>query len=64
MLKVVVYVAAHEGFTDPHLVANGASDFLKEVFGDGGAHARAAVAVVGLPLNATVEIDVTFAVKT
>ena len=64
VLKVVVYVASHEGFTDPHLVANGASNFLKEVFGDAGVHARAAVAVVGLPLNATVEIDVTFAVKT
>jgi len=63
VLKVVVYVASHEGFTDPHLVANGASNFLKEVFGDAGAHARAAVTVAGLPLNATVEIDVTFSMK-
>jgi enamine deaminase RidA (YjgF/YER057c/UK114 family) len=61
VLKVVVYVASPDGFTDQHLVANGASDFIKEVFGDAGIHARAAVGVAGLPLNATVEIDVTFA---
>jgi enamine deaminase RidA (YjgF/YER057c/UK114 family) len=64
VLKVVVYVASHEDFTDQHLVANGASDFLKEVFGEGGIHARAAVGVAGLPLNSTVEIDVTFSVRT
>ena len=64
VLKVVVYVATHESFTDPHLVANGASNFLAEVFGEAGAHARAAVGVAGLPLNATVEVDVTFSVKT
>ena len=63
VLKVVVYVASHESFTGQHLVANGASNFIKEVFGDNGAHARAAVGVAGLPLNATVEIDVTFALK-
>jgi enamine deaminase RidA (YjgF/YER057c/UK114 family) len=63
VLKVVVYVAAHESFSDPHLVANGASNFLGEVFGEAGAHARAAVGVAVLPLNATVEVDVTFSVK-
>ncbi len=63
VVKVVVYVASHEGFTDQHLVANGASDFLGEVFGDAGRHARAAVGVAELPLNSTVEVDVTFAVK-
>jgi enamine deaminase RidA (YjgF/YER057c/UK114 family) len=63
VLKVVVYVAAAEGFTDPHLVANGASTFLQEVFGEAGAHARAAVGVAELPMNSTVEIDVTFSVK-
>ncbi len=64
VLKVVVYVASHEGFTDQHLVANGASNFLGEVFGEAGAHARAAVGVAALPLNSTVEVDVTFSVKT
>jgi enamine deaminase RidA (YjgF/YER057c/UK114 family) len=63
VLKVVVYVASHEGFADQHLVANGASNFLAEVFGEAGAHARAAVGVAALPLNSTVEVDVTFSVK-
>lgn len=60
VLKVVVYVASHEGFTDQHLVANGASNLLKDIFGEAGKHARAAVGVAELPLNSTVEIDVTF----
>lgn len=63
VLKVVVYVASHEGFTDQHLVANGASRFLGEVFGDAGRHARAAVGVAELPLGSSVEVDVTFVVR-
>lgn len=63
VLKVVVYVASHENFTDQHLVANGASQFLVDVFGDAGRHARAAVGVAELPLNSAVEVDVTFTVK-
>ncbi|MFQ5805121.1 MAG: RidA family protein [Phycisphaerae bacterium] len=63
VLKVVVYVASHDGFTDQHLVANGASNFLGQVFGETGVHARSAVGVAVLPLNSTVEVDVTFSVK-
>ncbi len=63
VLKVVVYVASHEDFTDQHLVANGASEFLVQVFGESGRHARAAVGVAELPLNSTVEVDVTFTVR-
>jgi enamine deaminase RidA (YjgF/YER057c/UK114 family) len=63
VLKVVVYVASSDGFTDQHKVANGASDLLAEVFGEQGKHVRAAVGVAELPLNATVEVDVTFAVR-
>lgn len=62
VLKVVVYVASHDGFTDQHKVANGASELLKDIFGDAGKHARAAVGMAELPLNATVEVDVLFAV--
>ncbi len=62
VLKVVVYVASNAGFTDQHKVANGASDLLADVFGENGKHARAAVGVAELPLNATAEVDVTFAV--
>ncbi len=50
------YVNAVSGFSDSPLVINGASDFLVQVLGDAGRHARAAVAVAGLPKNATVEI--------
>jgi enamine deaminase RidA (YjgF/YER057c/UK114 family) len=63
VLKVIVYVASAAGFTDQHLVANGASEFLQEVFGDAGVHARAAVGVAELPMNSTVEVDVTFSIK-
>lgn len=63
VLKVVVYVASHEGFTDQHIVANGASNLLKDIFGDAGLHARAAVGVAELPLNASVEVDITFVAK-
>ena len=63
VLKVIVYVASHEGFISQHKVANGASELLKEVFGEAGRHARAAVGVAYLPLDATVEVDVTFRAK-
>jgi enamine deaminase RidA (YjgF/YER057c/UK114 family) len=60
VLKVVVYVASHEDFTEQHLVANACSSLLVDVFGEAGRHARAAVGVAELPLNSTVEIDITF----
>lgn len=63
VLKVVVYVASNAGFTDQPKVANGASDLFVEVFGEAGRHARAAVGVAELPLNATVEVDVTLALS-
>lgn len=63
VLKVVVYVSSHEGFHEQHLVANGASNLLGEIFGEAGKHARAAVGVAQLPLNSSVEIDITFQFK-
>lgn len=62
VLKVIVYVASTPDFTEQHKAANGASELLAQVFGDAGRHARAAVGVASLPLNATVEVDITFAV--
>ena len=50
------FVNAISGFADSPQVLNGASDLLVQVFGDAGRHARAAVAVAGLPRNSTVEI--------
>lgn len=61
VVKVIVYVAATADFTDIHVAANGASELLVSVFGDAGRHARAAVGVASLPLGASVEVDVTFA---
>ncbi len=63
VLKVVVYVASHEDFHEQHLVANGCSQLLQEIFGENGRHARAAVGVAELPLNSSVEIDITFSVR-
>jgi len=63
VLKVVVYVASHESFTEQHLVANGASDLLKDIFGEAGVHTRAAIGVAALPMNSMLEIDITFALK-
>jgi enamine deaminase RidA (YjgF/YER057c/UK114 family) len=52
------YVNAVHGFTESPAVVNGASDLLVAVFGEAGKHARAAVAVAGLPKDSTVEIQV------
>lgn len=52
------YVNAISGFADSPAVINGASDLFVAVFGEAGKHARAAVAVAGLPKNSTVEIQV------
>jgi enamine deaminase RidA (YjgF/YER057c/UK114 family) len=63
LVKVLVFVAAVPGFVDHPKVANGASDLLADVLGDGGRHARAAVGVSSLPLGASVEVVVTAAVR-
>ena len=57
------YVNAISGFADSPAVINGASDLLVAVFGEAGKHARAAVAVAGLPKDSTVEIQVVAEIK-
>jgi len=57
------FVNAVSGFADSPAVINGASDLFVEVFGDAGRHARAAVAVAGLPRNSTTEILVVVELK-
>lgn len=52
------YVNAVSGFADSPAVINGASDLFVALFGEAGRHARAAVAVAGLPKNSTVEVQV------
>jgi len=57
VVKVVGFVASAPDFTGQPLVINGASNLLKEAFGDAGIHARSAVGVVALPMDAPVEIE-------
>ncbi|WP_072516240.1 RidA family protein, partial [Mycobacterium tuberculosis] len=57
VVKVVGFVASAPGFHGQPSVINGASDLLAEVFGDSGAHARSAVGVSELPLDAPVEVE-------
>ncbi len=57
IVKITVFVASTPGFVEQHLVANGASDLLVAVLGDAGKHARSAVGVASLPLNAPVEVE-------
>ncbi len=57
------FVNGVSGFSDSPAVINGASDLFVAVFGEAGKHARAAVAVAGLPKNSTVEIQVVVEVK-
>ena len=58
-LLVNGFVNGVAGFADSPQVINGASDLFGQLYGEAGKHARAAVAVAGLPRNATVEIQVT-----
>ena len=57
IVKVVGFVASAPGFSGQPGVVNGASEFLGEIFGDCGAHARSAVGVSELPLDAPVEVE-------
>ncbi len=58
VVKVVGFVASTPDFTGQPGVVNGASELLGEVFGDAGRHARSAVGVAVLPLDAPVEVEV------
>lgn len=62
VVKVVGFVASAPGFGGQPGVINGASELFAEVFGEAGAHARSAVGVSELPLNAPVEVEVIFEV--
>ena len=63
IVKLQVFVASAPGFVAQPAVANGASEFLVEIFGDAGRHARSAVGVAALPLGAPVEIDAVFEIS-
>jgi enamine deaminase RidA (YjgF/YER057c/UK114 family) len=58
IVKVVAFVASNPNFSGQPGVANGASELFGSVFGDAGVHARSAVGVPVLPLDAPVEVEV------
>jgi enamine deaminase RidA (YjgF/YER057c/UK114 family) len=60
VVKVVGFVSSDPAFTGQPGVVNGASELLGEIFGSAGAHARSAVGVAVLPLDAPVEIEFVF----
>jgi len=59
IVRVVGYVNGTAGFTNQPAVVNGASELFLNLWGDSGKHARSAVGVAELPLNAPVEIELT-----
>jgi len=59
-VKLVIFVNSAAGFSEQHLVANGASELVKELFGEKGAHARSAIGMQGLPLGVPVEVEGVF----
>ncbi len=63
VVKVVGFVASDPGFTGQPGVINGASELLVKAFGDKGIHARSAVGVAALPLDAPVEVEVIVSVR-
>jgi len=57
IVKVMSLVNSTSTFTEQHLVTNGCSELLGEIFGDAGKHARSAFGVAQIPLGACVEIE-------
>jgi enamine deaminase RidA (YjgF/YER057c/UK114 family) len=63
IVRVVGYVASVPTFTQHPAVVNGASELLLDIFGENGKHARSAVGMAVLPLNASVEIELTVEIE-
>ena len=63
VVRLGAFVSSDDSFTEQPKVANGASDFLGQVLGDAGKHARAAVGVNTLPLGASVEVELLVEVR-
>jgi enamine deaminase RidA (YjgF/YER057c/UK114 family) len=57
IIRLLVVVNSAPGFTEPHEVANGASELFLEVFGERGAHARTAFGAAQIPFGSCVEIE-------
>jgi enamine deaminase RidA (YjgF/YER057c/UK114 family) len=63
VIKVVGYVNSAPGFTQQPQVVDGASDLLVELWGEYGRHARSAIGVAELPVNASVELELIVGIK-
>ena len=63
VVRVVGYVNGVSGFTNPPIVVNGASELFLSIWGEAGKHARSAIGVADLPLDAPVEIELTVEVQ-
>ena len=64
VVRLGIYVASSDDFSDQHLVAHGASQVMLDVFGSvRGSHTRTAIGVKSLPLNSPVEVDAIFSLK-
>lgn len=63
VVKLTVFVASAEGFGDQPTVGNGASELLRDVFGDTGLGARSAVGVAELPMGMSVEVEFIFEIE-
>jgi len=63
VLRITGYVNADPDFEDAHLIIMGASNLVKEVFGENGTHARTAIGLAQLPLGASVEVEMILELK-
>ena len=63
IVRIVCYVNGAPGFVNQPFVANGASELFQELWGEDGVAARSAIGVAELPLNAPVEVELTFKLK-
>lgn len=64
IVRMTGYVNSDSNFTEQHLIINGASQLIREVFGEAGRHARIAIGVAQLPLGASTEIEMVLKAKT
>jgi len=63
VIRLNGYIQSEKGFTEQANVLNGASELLVSIFGEAGKHSRTAIGVSELPLNASVELDMTLGVE-
>jgi enamine deaminase RidA (YjgF/YER057c/UK114 family) len=63
VVRITGYVNSDPDFTDQHLIINGASQLVRDVFGDAGRHARTAVGMAQLPLGASTEVEMILQLK-